>query len=191
MIGALNRFVSKVELFTLYFSCDGLGERGKYIRDGLDIDLFKANLEEVLSTIQWPIRVSFMCTVSALNGPEIPELIEYIDRLRAAFPRHFFALDTPYVRFPRFMDIRILPQQLRESWLKDSIEAINKSSFDEVEKNRLARLLDHVGADLEPRVLEQARGDFEKMFTEYDKRRGKSFQKVFPELISFMQSCKS
>ena len=52
----------------------------------------------------------------------------------------------------------------------------------------------NLDAEADPNEAEQinlntTRNDFVKFINEYDKRRGKSFKKVFPELEEFYESC--
>jgi hypothetical protein len=67
----------------------------------------------------------------------------------------------------------------------------NRSKFSELEYEKFLRVVKYMETTLytQERLLEGKR-DFFNWFTEYDRRRGTDFVKTFPDLITFMESCR-
>jgi hypothetical protein len=67
----------------------------------------------------------------------------------------------------------------------------NRSKFSELEYEKFLRVVKYMETTLytQERLLE-GKCDFFNWFTEYDRRRGTDFAKTFPDLTTFMESCR-
>jgi hypothetical protein len=62
--------------------------------------------------------------------------------------------------------------------------------FSEHEIGKMRRLLDFMSVPNDINKTRAAQSDFFRFIVEYDKRRGKEFKKVFPEMSEFFDHCK-
>lgn len=75
-----------VKSVTVFTSVDAWGSRAEYIREGLDFELLKSRVEQLLSIGN--IRVSIMCTFNILSVSSIKELFEWVLALKKAYNRN-------------------------------------------------------------------------------------------------------
>jgi hypothetical protein len=106
--------------------------------------------------------------------------------------------DTPFLKEPLQYDMNILPKEEFMPYMQRHLDFIlanlddkNRSKFSELEYEKFLRVVKYMETTLytQERLLEGKR-DFFNWFTEYDRRRGTDFVKTFPDLITFMESCR-
>jgi hypothetical protein len=90
------------------------------------------------------------------------------------------------LRFPSFQSPLVLPNDLRDKF-KQNIEGFlnkNKKYLEEMEINHTQRLIDYLDVVKTPHAgaaeQNKLQKDFKNFFMQYDKRRGKNFEKTFP-----------
>lgn len=182
-----NRFIDKVKQLEsntkqlqIYTSCEATGAHAEYIRYGLDYEQFKLNCEAVLANTNTTI-LNFMTTISALSLPTLESFSKWLIELRNKYKgRVVFSYSM--LRWPDFMDLRILPKEISLPYLT-SLDTYLKASGEPVDSVRVQRLISYAKQDLNQ--LERLKQDFKIYYNEYDKRRGTNFKDTFPEL-SFM-----
>jgi len=192
LIDKINRIEKNVKSFTIFHSLDtGIPDQAEYIRHGLDFDLYKRNLERLLTEIKWPITFSTMCTVSNLSTIGLDTLFDYKLSLKSEYSNiHDVEIDTPYLRNPKFMEIR-LGKEISEPYLKNL-----RSKFQTNEtipgKNVLTldRIISFASSDLEHVQEKMLMKDFYNFFSEHDRRRNTNFCKTFPQYEEFFSKCK-
>jgi organic radical activating enzyme len=178
--------------FHLYTSCESVGAKAEYIRDGLVWKDWKANVEEILDTAKIE-GFHMMCTINALC---LDGLIEFLDQLldwKKEYGRDYPTFTLNILRFPSFQSAAILPIQIRatyalelRAWLAN---AKKTGLLHEMEINQTQRLIDFLQEVQYPHTdsdgLNTMRNDFRKFYQQYDERRGKDFCKTFPILKEF------
>ena len=90
------------------------------------------------------------------------------------------------LRFPSFQSPLVLPDDLRNTFKKNLEKFLrqNGSLLEEMEINQLQRLVDYLDVVKTPHAgaaeREKLQKDFKIFYSQYDKRRGKDFEKTFP-----------
>lgn len=191
----VNELEGRIQNFTLFTSMDTVGEQAEYIRYGLDFELYTNNLKAFLLNVKWHIRVVFMVTVNALSISGMAGLVEKVIELKREFPQHEFGFDTPYLRHPEFLSVKILSPDFNY-YLENVIRAMTKVNgdptirFNSNEVEKVQNILKFMQSDSVPFDLIQTRKDFAKFIVEYDVRRKLNFNNVFPEYADFLKMCK-
>ncbi len=192
----------KVRRFVMYTSIDTFGEQAEYIRHGLDFNIFQERVVRYLETGP-KAHLSFMCTFNALSVFHYEKFLEWVLELRQRFgqKRDIF-VDIPYLRFPRFMNVQILPPSYHHyvEKLVRYMRANRKSEsiphgFNDGEVAKMERIYawmiepykNDQGEVVEKKLTKHQK-DFRRFFREHDKRRGTDLLKVFPELEDFWKS---
>jgi len=191
-----------IKSFKLYTSIDTWGERAEYTRTGLDIELWEKNLDYYLTNTNFP--VTFMITFnlfavtsfSLLLAKILEWRIKYNNENATQWQRIRF--DTPHLKEPTIFDMNILPKEKFMPYMQDHLDLIERfkddndnTKFSSLEYEKFRRVVDYMATtNYEPEKLEQARRDFSRWFTEYDRRRGTNLVSVFPELEQFYNEYK-
>ena len=101
--------------------------------------------------------------------------------------------DTPHLKEPAIFDMNILPKDKFLPYMKQHLQFIganvddaDRFKFSRLEYEKFRRVVDYMAnTNYEPEQLEQARRNFSRWFTEYDKRSGSNIVETFPELEEF------
>ena len=164
----------------LNLSIDGYGKVQEYIRNPSKWSVIEKNVRKVMEHKNERVTVYFSPVVQVYNILNLIELLRWVDDLQEEFKsviRHALIFCTG----PHFLDIAILPQNVRDQTLKqiqeyldayqgndsflleclESIQVILKTKFKNSKKN-LRQLFQYT------RIL--------------DEKRGESFQMALPEL---------
>jgi hypothetical protein len=180
LVDSINRLEGKVKEFTLYGSLDtGIASHTNYVRFGLDHDLYLRNLEHLLKNVKWPIKYATMATVTNLSSIGLRPLLEYHLDLADEHRQHQIMFDTPYLRNPPWMEIRIGRDVTRPY-----IQTAHDYLSDKQHRNtyEIERMLNFIDNDrLDPARETQVTRDFYRYWSEYDRRRGTDFCRTFPE----------
>jgi organic radical activating enzyme len=199
---------------SVFVSLDSVGKQAEYIRDGLDFEKMKANIERLLSETKY-VSVSFINTFTMLSVPGLRGFLEYMLELREKYGYDYQVVnqyrtfkqriwfDIPYLRYPDWMTIQLCDEDLldeiqscidfmKENVLSDTEYGLSYKGFKNYEVLKLERDLAWAregykmpDLDLSDRLVK-----FYEYFTEYDKRRGKRFLKTFPQFREFWWEAK-
>jgi pyruvate-formate lyase-activating enzyme len=201
-----NKMKGKVKSFEIYTSCEATGAQAEYIRYGLNYSQFMKNVEYVLANTPDEIRVNFMVTTNILSFSTFEQFLQSIWDLRAKYISkadehgrniNRIPMMISYLRWPNHLSITNLPNDLKikysSSWKKFASDRIFEKNLHPVacifheEVDQISRLCDFMLSREED--VEKNMKNFYLYHVEYDKRRGTNFNEIFPELISFFQSC--
>lgn len=193
LIEYINNLEHKIEKFTLFTSIDsGIPAQAEYIRYGLDFQLFQNNVEKILKKVRWRIRLTAICTINALSIPGLLELMKWNMQLRQKYPKQSIGLDTPYLRFPNFLALPVLPfeqiHRINESlaFMRANTHPDQASTgFSTREHKRLTRvenwaIRDRARLEENPEQLRERTQDLTAFLREYDLRRKIDFHETFP-----------
>ena len=186
----INRFKKKLKGFKnfhLYTSCEATFEQAEYIRDGLDYTSWFSNVLNMMAD-HIPSEIHNMATINALCLESLPEFLEkmvwFKDASKTYGPTLNYTLNI--LRFPSFQSPLVLPDDLRNKF-KGDIEKFlssNMKHLEEMEVNQTQRLIDYLDVVKTPHAgaatQEKLQKDFKEFYSQYDKRRGKDFEKTFP-----------
>jgi organic radical activating enzyme len=183
--------VKKIELFP---SIDSFGKRAEYIRSGLDLNLFKNNVEEFLEKTKSSIY--FTCTLNNLALGGLNDLLEYVLGLKKKYfkEKREIAISFELIHFPQWLSLNILPQDM-DFYLEDAIsfaeENFNENGFgfnrEEIEGLKRAKSFQ----SLKSKNLIEERVNQANFLKQIDERRKINRFEVFPELTEFFKNSES
>lgn len=191
-ISLLKNCVKKIDIYT---SLESIGKQAEYVRDGLDYNQWVINVETILQT---GVNVSIMTTLNILSLPTFANFIEKIMELRVTYNKSFetnrIPLSVNYLRWPPHLQCILLDNQVREEFA-DTIEHTCKKWLKYYSKDKYARLYLEEWDQIQrlcdylrtSNSVSQYRKDFVRYILEYDKRRNKNFNNVFPEFAHLLE----
>ena len=194
----LNEFIEAIRPLPhvdVYTSNEAVYQQAEYIRDGLDYQQWFNNMHTLLSS--GTVRaVHSMCTINALC---LDSLVNYLNQLLALKQRYGrdrvnFTLNI--LRFPSFQSALVLPEHLRTDYrirLEEFLYRVRHNPLmHEHEINHVQRLIDYLDVVKTPHSeafdLPRLHNDFREFYSQYDRRRGKSFADTFPKMKDWYQS---
>jgi organic radical activating enzyme len=148
----------KLKRITIYTSVEGWGDRASYARTGLDFDLLKSRVEQVLEIGN--IRVVCMAAFNILSITSFETLLEWILELKKKYnpnntiehiekstgfrllsngsfserknknPSHssVIGIDIPYLRHPVFLDAQICSHDMVEQYLIPCLKFMSENT---------------------------------------------------------------
>jgi organic radical activating enzyme len=218
-----DRFISKlkpiieekkVKEFKLFTSIDTWDkDKAEYIRNGLDIELFKRNFDRYLTEIK-DSKLSLMITFNNLCVTNFDSLLEQILKWREKYndkdakergnvnqeiQLQRIQMDTPYLKEPPHYDMNILPKEDFTHYMNRHLEFMinfqdddDSTKFKTLEVEKFRRVVDYFkSAEVDEDYLRKGRSDFYNFFAEHDRRRNTDFIKAFPEYEEFYNSCRT
>ena len=188
-----------IEHFMQFVSLDTWGQQAEYIRNGMDFELVRKNVERYLTEIPYRNSLTFIITVSNLAIPNLHLLLEWILELRECHSRDYQRVwfDTPILRQPEWQAVYGMPPEYQfrlqrtVNWMQTCLETIDNrfKGFKDYEIQRLQRIVDQMDPKLY-KLPNKTKADFYKFFSEHDRRRNTDFLKTFPEMAEWWAECK-
>ncbi len=186
----INRFKEKLKNFKnfhLYTSMESTFEQAEYIRDGLNYTDWFINVLNMMAD-HIPSEIHNMCTINALCLESLPEFLERLVWFKSAKKTYEVSINYTLniLRFPSFQSPLVLPDDLRNKFKGDLEKFLssNMKYLEEMEVNHTQRLIDYLDVVKTPHAgaaeKEKLQKDFKMFYSQYDKRRGKDFEKTFP-----------
>jgi organic radical activating enzyme len=195
-LGAKKKLIDKLiekshgmHRLTIFTSMEAIGNQAEYMRDKLDYEYWKNNVERIMEESNVK-RLVVMMTINALCIFSVTDFLDQMLQWKQKYQRGMRTLgfSVNFLRFPAFMNVTVLPDNLREQIhqeLKVWYE-VNKNSpyLNSMEKGDVERLIEYVKVIETPHAydtdLEANRRDFKKFYTQYDIRRNKTIR-IFPK----------
>lgn len=172
--------------FNVYTSCESVGNKAEYIRDGFDWNVWTENFDTLAK--EENIKLHSMCTIGALS---LDGLIDYLDW--CVVQKQKYNKDTPTFtlniqRFPKFQNPLVLPYEFRLDVANELSEwlAENNEYLHEMESEHVTRLVDYLKSESNQlgneEYINELRKDFKSYYTQFDQRRNKNFVDTFDKL---------
>ena len=203
LIDRLCETTHSFKAFDLYTSNEAFGLQAEYIRDGLDWNVWLANLRKMIKDGKLKSS-NVMLTINALCLFSITEFMDEMLKIKSDFGRHNAFMSFNILRFPSFQAAVTLPEHIRheraahlEEWLKanwDEKEATNngRGLLHQMEHDGIQRLVVYLRevetGHSHTSSIETRLRDFKSFYTQYDLRRGKDFKQAFPMLADWYSS---
>lgn len=190
-----------IKSFSLYVSCDSVGAQAEYIRSGMNFNLLKRNIHEVMRNTK-KVSVGMINTVTALSLPKLPEYLKWIFELRQQYSagpvdrvRNIW-LDLPLLVYPTWLNARLLSNTPLEKKIEEGIGFMKANQqteeggaivagFRPHEITKLSRDLGVIQKPFDPDTQKLNQKKFRQYVDELDRRRATSFLATFPELEDF------
>ena len=188
-----------LEHYMQYVSLDGWGAQAEYMRDPLDFNLLWDRVNQFLTEVPYRNSLTFIVTMNNLSVTSLETLFAGILGLRKTYSQTYQRVwfDTPVLREPAWQSLQILPESYAEklehlwAWMIRQIETEDDPfhGFKDYEIARLDRDIAWMRAG-QNQNHSQAKADFYRFFSEYDRRRGTDFLKTFPEMRAWWEECR-
>lgn len=176
--------------FDLYTSNESIGAQSEYIRDGLNWDLWLANMHKLGSSNKLK-GLHVMCTINATSLETLPEFLDVCLDFKNRYGKDFFYFTLNILRFPSFQSATILTDEIK-FYYKERLRNwyfINHDALTHIEQEHVERLIDYLDIVKTPyenaSEVDVLRQDFKQFYTQYDQRRSKSFVDTFPTLAQW------
>lgn len=171
---------------TIFTSMETTGDHAEYIRDGLDYEQWKVNVERILSESNVK-RIVVMMTINALCLFNITDFMNQIMIWKQKYGNRI-SMSINFLRFPAFQSLTVLSDDLREQACQRLTHWYERNKNDSnlmfTEKSDIKRLISYVNVIETPHSydtdLEKNRKDFKRFYTQYSSRRNKPID-IFPE----------
>jgi organic radical activating enzyme len=171
---------------TIFTSMETTGPQAEYIRDGLDYEQWKVNVERILSESNVK-RIVVMMTINALCLFNITDFMDQVMVWKRKYGNRI-SMSINFLRFPAFQSLTVLPDALREQAYQELSDWSEVNRDDPnlmfTERSDIDRLISYVDVIETPHSydtdLEKNRRDFKRFYTQYSARRNKPIE-VFPE----------
>ena len=199
--------------FEITTSGEALGDKGTYVRDGLEWETFVRNFEIIRDS---PLIKNPIFIMGTVNAPAIDGFLGFLNWVKeqketAGSPNAVFYSITP-VRFPTYQNLFILPMALRKEYSKEIQDYMdnpeNLKWFNEFDLVHINRFIHYVataevphkelvknwdkGQNFDKETLtfdiDDLSQDFKTFFTQFDERRGNCFVDTYPRLASWYNS---
>jgi organic radical activating enzyme len=185
-----------VKEFDIYTSNESYGAHAEYIRDGLNYELWRKNLVQVIE--KGNVRqVVIMMTINSLCLFSITEFLDDMLTLKSKYGWNKPIVDFNILRWPAFMSPLTLPDDIKHElhgklsiwWRRNKKNPL----INMYEGAQIQRLVDYIevvnrGHNTTETDMQMQFHDFKSFYTQYDKRRKKSFVETFPELEEWYNS---
>ena len=176
---------------TFNFSIDAYSEKNDYIRYPSEWNTIEKNLK-ILDESETNIRINIAAAVQLLNVSYLDELADWKSSQHFnkvnCMPFGGGLISTHLVYFPSYLNVRVLPKELKE-FTKQRIESfIDRQQFNTewmrspMGKSRWEGLVNYMMAEDWTNKLPQLKDYLETL----DKSRGTDFRKTFPELGEYI-----
>lgn len=171
-------------------------EEASYIRNGLNTDLFKNNINLLLKSIP-EAELRFTVTFSMLSIFNFDELIEYVMKLKREYKTYDKILISVYPLIsPYHLSLKVLPEEFGENLQKIEkklveykISETEPFGFNDYELSSFNKVVSFF-EDRYPRSLRyKLQKDFCYFIKDFDKRKKTNIIKTFPEIKHFMEHC--
>lgn len=209
LIVHINKAKKNIKQIMLLVSIENIGEKAEYVRDGLDSKQFEKNLKRIVSES----NVDTVYLQSTINAVSIDGYVEYLywikDFRKKYDKKGKLNSYINFVRFPAFQNIFVLPMEKRMEYSQQILEFASRTDNTQYFKpdeiiliNRLAEYLKtvetpHKGIFFDELNYDERKvqyinsdltSDFKNFFTQFDKRRNRSFEKTFPNLAEWFRN---
>jgi organic radical activating enzyme len=187
----------KVQKFKIFTSCDTHGAQAEYIRDGLNYELWLANIHRILTEVPG-CTITIMSTYNALSIFRYTDFLKDMLAIKNQYGGHGkthapLIIDVPYLRHPGHQAIFIMPNKYAEliydqvTFMYENLEhpewyGTSNRGFFKWEADKFKRIYELMIYKEEHKKVTAYHKDFVNFVDEHDRRRGTNFLKTFPEM---------
>jgi len=189
-----DKCVKRIQIFT---SIDTWGNHAEYIRHGLDLEIFKTNVNYFLKTFPGQ-DLFFMVTFNLFSLARFTELLEFWKELKLTYNQDLNRIRV-YVNMltePIVFSYLLLPEEFAVGYfdkildyIDRNFESTNVRGFNDFVRNDIIKVKnDYLNNQLSSEALKSGREEFVRYFKQYDLRKNKSLLQTFPEYAEIFSS---
>jgi len=187
-----QRFLDCIKQFkrvVLNLSVDGFGRVQEYLRSGSEWPVIERNLRH-LAELKLPhIELVLSTVIQAGNLLHLDEIFGFIDQLNKESVHRPFVINPIVLTHPEFLDMQILPDNIREIAHERLIRFAESSSFKTDERRFVYEKFYQIAAKIKQPRSDQAEkllGEFVHYNRLLDRRRGTDMGQCLPELCELL-----
>ena len=194
----ISEIIPEAVVFT---SIESGKKESEYVRCGLDYDRFWKRVERLVSEIP-RLTLTVMATYNILSVSSYLDTIKKVYKLKEKYHSSSrlygtaVMLDTSYIRFPTFLDIRLGSKE-SVKFLDQCIEYVKDrkqnwtaipavAGFSELEIEKLSRIKEYWENSVPTFDVARERRNLKTFLTTVDSRRDTNYQSIFPELSNII-----
>lgn len=176
-----------IKAFSIYTSLDGFDDQASYIRKGLDLSKFKANIELITDALPQS-EIVLMCTYNILSITSFKNLLDWVADKKKAGKR--ITLDISYLKEPEYLRANLADESLKLKMNDDLSYMKTLKQFSLYEINKYDRIVSWVNSNVVDEFKLIYMSDFYSFINEFDKRFKSNFTALFPDHKKFYRSCR-
>ncbi len=176
-----------IKTFSIFTSLDGFDDQATYIRKGLDLNKFKANIALITESLP-NTEIVLMCTYNILSITTFKNLLDWTAELKNAGKK--ITLDISYLKEPEYLRANLADDTLKAQMNDDLVYMKSIKQFNHYEINKYERIVSWVHDKNTDLLKHTFMADFYSFINEFDKRFKTSFIDLFPGHIKFYKACK-
>lgn len=176
----------KIKTSQIFTSLDTWGSHSEYIRFGLDLELWKKNLEICLQHSS-QLKITIMVAFNALSVFKFKEFLEFVVEKRRQY-KTAPGIDISILHNPDFLNLLLLEEKDKErihecvQFMEAHSSKIVPYGFTELEILKLRRIWEYSKTQKSENDLNRIRKDFILYVTEYDRRKNIDIFEMIPEI---------
>jgi len=176
--------------FIMFTSVDTWGTDAEWARNGLDLELWRRNVETYLTEVPEG-KLSFMIAYHINSITNFRGLLEYIKDLRERFGNRIF-MDTPYLIEPAYLAAYNITEDYL-TYIEDDIKYMEENDFKDTDIHGLQRTYHWIKFNMTAKAAEIPfnRTQFGIYVEEHDKRRSTNYIESCPGMEEFYKLCRS
>lgn len=171
-------------------------EESAYVRNGLNIEFFKANVDSILKSLP-KVEFRFTVTFNIFSIFNFEELIDYTLGLKRQYKEYDKILLSIYPLIsPYHLSLKILPDQFESNFLRIHKKLLNTKisenepyGFNDYEIDSFKKIVEFYKDKYPKSLRHKLQRDFYYFVKDFDFRKGSNVLKTFPELKVFVESC--
>ncbi len=169
----------------VYTSLDSWGPQAEYIRFGLNLPLWKSNLDLSLQNATY--KTIIMVTFNALSIFDFLNFLKFSLEKKKQYASRLI-VDISILHDPHLQSVQVLDNEFQDKFeeclefMKVNSVFTTKDGFTNYEIEKMKRLVEFSKVRLEEEDLNLRKIDFYLFFSAYDKRKKLNFIETFPQL---------
>jgi organic radical activating enzyme len=190
--------LNQVKKKTIITSVDTWGVQAEYIRSGLNLELFKSNLEYLLHSVS-DLEIRITVTFNIFSAFNFEDLLKYVLELKRKYKKYDKILLSIYPLISPFhLSLKILDESaigfLLNSYdfmVNHKISPDEPFGFNEYEVDSFEKIILFYEDTYPKNLKKDLQEDFYLYISDFDIRKKTSIVETFPNLNCFWNSCKS
>jgi len=185
----IDRILESKKIFKdiiIQASIDGYGKKAEFIRHGLDWDVFEKNLMRLLDN-NIGIKVELLGTTNILALDGLFNHLEWYSDLYNKFPDQL-SHTISIVKWPVFQSITVLPESIRQYYVDNLIQWVEKKQFqfdkDKNLLNDISSIITLLQSSVTSANIGNLQKDFKTFVIEYAKRRRLDIKYTLDKILS-------
>lgn len=194
LVDRIIQMQGKCSDIVIFTSAESTGKHAEYTRFGMDWELYKSNIEYMVTHTPPNVQLKFMTTVDLMSPASFDDFVRFVCDIRRRFDtdrgRSRTGFSVNYLRWPFHQQLTILDPLEKKAFEERMLKVIDECTvggFD-AQGNLYIEEVDQIHRLIEWMYSKEATDEelknFVSVFSEMDERRGTNLHETFPHLHS-------